>query len=115
MFIRIEFENLESEPTQKTRSLFFGIPNGMFLSSYKASAIAPKVVRDAVGYSVVFWYLDVDVLDKNYGGVKKCLNQLLSYAGVKRVDILPIDRDYDSFVDKWDEFDATLMKYVYAV
>jgi hypothetical protein len=36
MYIRIEFKDINSKETIATRQLLFGIPNGMFLSSYNA-------------------------------------------------------------------------------
>ena len=115
MYIRIEFEDVGSAKTQETQQLFFGIPNGMFLTSSNARRLSSKEMRDAVGSSVAFWYLDIDILNKHYGGVMKCLNSLVKYAGVSRVDILPIEGHYDSFIEKVDDLFAILMKYINGV
>ena len=64
MYIRIEFKDIESDKTIETQELFFGDPNGMFLTSSKAQMVSPKEIREIVGCSVVFWYLDIDILNK---------------------------------------------------
>ncbi len=115
MYIRIEFENVESDKTKETQELFFGIPNGMFLTSSNAHMLSSKEIRDAVGNSVVFWHLDVDILNKEYKGVMNCLNALLKYPGVKCVDVLPIEGHYDSFIGKFDDLFAILIRYVNGV
>ena len=115
MYIRIEFEDVESNKTKETQYLFFGSPNGMFLTSSNAHMLSSKEMREAVGYSVVFWHLDIDILNKHYGGVLKCLNGLLTYPGVCRVDILPIEGHYDSFIGKFDELLTILMRYISGV
>ena len=83
MYIRIGFKDIESDKTKETQQLFFSIPNGMFLSSTNAYPISPQE-------AVVFWHVDEDVLHKYYGGVTNCLDSLLQYHGVGRVDILPV-------------------------
>jgi hypothetical protein len=115
MYIRIEFEDVESAKTKETQALFFGIPNGMFLTSTNAHMLSSKEIRDAVGYSVVFWHLDVDILNKHYGGVMDCLNNLVKYSGVSRVDILPVEGHYDTFIEKFDNLFSILMKYINGV
>jgi hypothetical protein len=112
MYIRIEFENIGSAKTKETQGLFFGSPNGMFLTSSNAHMLSSMEMRDTVGHSVVFWHLDVDILNKHYGGVINCLNNLLKYSGVSRVDVLPIEGHYDSFRGKLDELFAILMRYI---
>jgi hypothetical protein len=111
MYIRIEFEDVGSAKTKETQELFFGIPNGMFLTSSNAHMLSSKEIRDAVGHSVVFWHLDVDILNKHYCGVMNCLNGLVKYSGVRRVDILPID----TFIGKYDDLSAILMRYINGV
>jgi hypothetical protein len=115
MYIRIEFEDIGSAKTKETQGLFFGIPNGMFLTSLNAHMLSSKEMRDTVGNSVVFWHLDIDILNKHYGGVMNCLNSLVKYSGVSRVDILPIEGHYDSFIGKFDDLFAILMKYINGV
>ncbi len=115
MYIRVEFENIESDATKETQHLFFGSPNGMFLTSYKARLLSSKEIRAAVGNSVVFWYLDIDILNTHYGGVMTCLNSLVKYPGVSRVDVLPFEEKYDTFIGKFDDLDAMLMKYIHGV
>ena len=115
MYIRIEFEDIGSAKTKETQELFFGIPNGTFLTSLNAHMLSSKEMRDVVGNSVVFWYLDVDILNKYYGGVMNCLNSLLKYSGVSRVDVLPIEGHYDTFIGKFDDLFAILMRYTNGV
>jgi len=86
MYIRIEFKDITSDKTKETQQLFFGIPNGMFLSSTNAHPISQNEMQEGV----VFWHIDVDILHKHYGGVTHCLDSLLQYHGVGRVDILPV-------------------------
>ena len=115
MYIRIEFENVGSAKTNETQHLFFSIPNGMFLTSSKAFMLSSKEMKDAVGYSVVFWHLDVDILNKHYYGVMNCLNSLLKYSGVSRVDVLPIEECYDTFNGNFDDLYVILMRYINGV
>jgi len=111
MYIRIEFEDIESDKTKETQQLFAGIPNGMFLSSTNAHAISSKEILDEVGNSVVFWHLDVEILNRHYGGVMNCLHSLLQYHGVGRIDILPVEGSYDRF----DDLISILMRYMNGV
>ena len=115
MYIRIEFEKVGSAKTEETQQLFFGSPNGMFLSSSNAHMITSKEIIDYIGYAVVFWHLDVDILNKHYGGVLNCLNSLYKYPGVIRVDVLPIEGHYDTYIGKFDELKNILFNYVNGV
>jgi hypothetical protein len=110
MYIRIEFENMESATTQDTLQLFYGIPNGMFLSSTNAHMLSSKELREAFGNSVVFWHLDIDILHEHYGGVVNCLYRLGKYSGVSRVHVLPFNKEYDSFIENIDSLVTILMK-----
>lgn len=112
MYIRIEFEDVESAKTKETRELFCSSPNGMFLTSSNAHMIYLDKIRETKGYSVMFWHLDVDILNKHYGGVLNCLNGLLTYPGVGRVDILPVEGHFDSFSRNFDELTNILEKYI---
>jgi hypothetical protein len=55
MYIRIEFKDITSDKTKETQQLFFGIPNGMFLSSTNAHPISPNEMQEVVGNSVALW------------------------------------------------------------
>jgi hypothetical protein len=112
MYIRIEFENIENYSTKKTRQLFFSCPNGLFLTSSNAHLIYSNEIREVGKDSVVFWYVDVEILHKYYGGVMKCLDELREYQGVRRVDILPVK---GNFIGKRDELLTILMQYVNGV
>ena len=112
MYIRIEFENTDSHNTKKTRQLFFSCPNGMFLTASKAYFISSNEIREVGKDAVVFWHLDTDILHKYYGGVTKCLQELREYQGVRRVDILPVEREY---IGKHDELLTILIQYVNGV
>ena len=112
MYIRIEFEDVESDKTKETQYLFFGSPNGTCLASSNAHMLSSKEIREVVGDSVVFWYLDVDILNKHYFGVRSCLNDLVRYPGVSRVDVLPIEGHHYSFIGKFDELFTILMRYI---
>jgi hypothetical protein len=112
MYIRIEFDDIESDKTKNTQQLFFSIPNGMFLSSSKAYPISSVEIREVSRNTVVFWYVDLDILNKKYGGAVKCLHELLRYHGVSRVDILPVEGD---FIGKRNELLTILMKYIKGV
>ncbi len=111
MYIRIEFENVGSTKTNETQYLFSSSPNGMFLTSSKAYKLQSKEMKDAVGDSVMFWYLDIDILNKHYYGVMNCLNDLVRYPGVSHVDVLPIE----GRITDYNEACATLMKYIHGV
>ena len=109
MYIRIEFNDIESLKTKETLQIFFSCPNGMFLTSSKAYLISSNEIRETSRGSVVFWYLDIDILNKHHGGVMKCMNELLEYQGVSRVDILPVEGD---FIENHDDLLNILMQYV---
>ena len=85
----------------------------IFLSSFHAHNICSKEIRDAVGISVLFWYLDINILNKHYGGVIYCLNELYRYIGVGRVDILPIEGQYSD--EKFDNLNTLLLQYINGV
>ena len=112
MYIRIEFDDIESAKTKETQELFCSIPNGMFLTSSNAHMIYLDEMKERKGYSVMFWHLDVDILNKHYGGVMRCLNSLLRYPGVSHVDVLPVEGHYDSFSRNFDELTNALIKYI---
>jgi hypothetical protein len=114
MYIRIECKDITSDKTKETQQLFFSIPNGMFLSSTNAHPISPNEMQGVVKNSVVFWYVDIEILNKHYGGVINCLHSLLQYHGVGRVDILPVEGNYHS-VGKFDELMTILMRYINGV
>lgn len=115
MYIRIEFEDVGNTKTKETQELFFSSPNGTCLTSSNAHWLSSKEIRDLVGNSVVFWHLDIDILNKHYGGVMYCLNSLVKYSGVSRVDILPIEGHFDTFIEKIDDLHAILMRYINGV
>jgi hypothetical protein len=110
MYIRIEFKDIESDKTTETQRVFFSCPNGMFLSSYNSQMIFSRNLKDEVDSSVVFWYLDEDILNKCYSGAIHCLNKLLLYPGVKKVDIVPIEGSYNSDI-KYDDLQKLMDSY----
>ena len=112
MYIRIEFEDVESDKTKDTQCLLLGSPSGTCLSSSNSRRLFSKEIIEVVGNSVVFWYLDVDIINKHYCGVRTCLNELVRYPGVRRVDVLPIEGHYNSFIGKFDELCTILMRYI---
>jgi len=112
MYIRIEFDHLESKETQATIFLFFGSPNGTFLCSRGAHPVSVKAIHDASGGSVAMWYVDKEVIEKYYGGVECALTGLRSYKGVKRVDVVPYKESPSHFIDRFEELDMILLKYV---
>ena len=91
MYIKISFKDLESEETIHTQYEFLGSPNGMCLTSSNAARISSKEMLEKVGISVIFWYLDDDVLNNKYFGVEASLNHIRSYPGVDSVDVLPFE------------------------
>ena len=68
MYIRIKFEDIESDKTKETQELLFSSPNGTFLTSSKAHMVTSKEIQEIVGYSVVFWYLDINILNNTKFG-----------------------------------------------
>ncbi len=115
MYIRIEFENIESDETKETKCKLFSIPNGTCLTSTNSCRIYSKEIGDIDRGSVAFWYLDVDILNKHYFGVMSNLNTLAKYPGVSRVDILPIEGHYTSFVGGYEGVCNTIIKYINGV
>jgi hypothetical protein len=107
MYIRIEFENLDSIETRKTKQKFGTAPNGLCLTStnshfiYVDEALKPRC-------KAIFWYLDIAIVNKYYGGIMVALNSLLEHQGVRRVDVLPIEGPYcensHNFTEKFAQF-----------
>ena len=112
MYIRIEFENVESDKTKETQCIFLGNPSGTCLTSSNAYRLSSKELQEIVGNSVVFWYLDIDILNTHYFGVISSLNDLKKYPGVCRVDVLPIEGNFNSSIGKFDELCTILMIYI---
>jgi hypothetical protein len=110
MYIRIEFKDIESDKTKNTQQLFCSSPNGMFLGSYHAQIISSRNIQHEVDFSVVFWYLDADILNKYYSGAIHCLNELRLYPGVKQADILPIEGFYHCDI-KYDDLQKVFMAF----
>lgn len=94
MYIRIEFENLESTETQNTMMDFGGSPSGTCLSSTNGWSLTTSAVQ-AANPALYFWHLDEEILNKHYGGMESALNHLRGYAGVRSITVLPFDRPYD--------------------
>jgi hypothetical protein len=105
MFIRIEFENIDSPETEQTQFEFMSSPNGTCLTSSHAHPISAK------NKSVVFWYLDVNILNRSYGGVMECFKHLLNFSGVKRIDILPVEGKATD-ADSYTVLETRLMDFV---
>lgn len=113
MIIRIKFYDVESDKTKETQEMLFSSPNGTFLTSSKSFMLTSNEIINKVGYSVIFWHLDVNVLNEFYGGVLSCLNSLLTYPGVKCVDILPIEGDYYlCSTEKYEELKTIVKDYL---
>jgi hypothetical protein len=106
MYIRIEFHDIDSVKTKETQQIFFSSPNGMFLSSLNAHMISSNELRELFSNSVVFWYLDDNILNKYY-----CMKDLTKYPGVKCVNILPCEENYDNFIGNLDGLVTILMSY----
>ena len=123
MYIRIEFENLDSIETRKTKQEFCSATNGLCLTStnshfiYVDEALKPRckvffwyLVDEALkpGCKVFFWYVDVDIVNKYYGGVMVYINTLLEQQGVRHVDVLPIEgpccEKSHNFTEKFAQF-----------
>jgi hypothetical protein len=112
MYIRITFEDLTSEKTKETQELFTSSPNGMCLCSSNAHAICSKEMQNIGGLSVLFWHLDIDILNKYYGGALNSLKHLTEYPGVSSVEILPIEGGFPSSIEQYDDLLNTLTKYI---
>lgn len=113
MIIRISFEDCASDATQKTLETFYGIPSGTCLTSSNAVPLYSTKIRKLKGLSVGFWYLDVLILNKHYGGVLKALSDLLSYPGVESVDILDVEKNPNRlYNNEFNELQEYLLKYL---
>lgn len=106
MLIRIEFEDLETSETRNTMSILYGSPTGGYcLDSKNSRNVTPKSIRDTCGFSVSYWYVDVDVLNKYYGGVLSALNNIKKMSGVSSVMVIPYNDKWSSYeeIDKFIE------------
>ena len=116
MFIRIEYENCDSELTRNTVKIFYSAQNGTCLSSKRAYCMMPEQLRNIKNPPVSFLYVDIDVLNKQFNGVLQALGEIQKYPGVKRVDILPILRDGDG-IDEYAYYEllSCLEQYIKGV
>lgn len=114
MYIRIEFENLESKETDETMQTFLGSPSGTCLSSSNSFMILPQQLREKRPSPIVFWYLDINILNQYYTGVLNALSHLKSYKGVKSIDILDVkDVDHSSLSkEEFIAFSDSFSKYI---
>lgn len=109
MIIRIVFENINSAETIETMQILTGSPSGTCLSS--SNSIMLQYVKD-YQFMRDFWYLDVNVLNKHYGGVRACLNSLSTFSGVKSVDVVPLDYTHEYILANLDAVRSELLHYV---
>lgn len=86
MFLRIEIEKIS------LKNLLKDIP---CLSSKNAVSFELSGIEN-----VVFWYLDVDVLNRDYRNALEALQVLLQYEGVNAVHILPLQMDIDGLSEE---------------
>lgn len=108
MYIRIEFNNIDCTETRETIQEFCSAPNGLCLTSSNSHFIYVDEAFEDCCESVLFWYLDIDIVNKHYGGIMVALNSLLAHQGVRRVDVLPIEGPYcensHNFTEKFSQF-----------
>ncbi len=109
MFVRIEFEDINSSETMQQ---LYGSPSGTCLSSSNSLCIVPKYVREIKGLQVGFWYLDINIINKHYFGILSALSHIKSFDGVKSVDILPINFDCPTSEEDFSKIDKELIKYM---
>lgn len=109
MIIRIVFENINSAETIETMQELTGSPSGTCLSS--SNSIMMQYAKNCQ-YMNDFWYLDVNILNKYYGGVRACLNSLSTYSGVKSVDVVPVDYTREYILANLDAVRSELLHYV---
>lgn len=109
MIIRIVFENINSAETIETMQELTGSPSGTCLSS--SNSIMMQYAKTCQ-YMNYFWYLDVNILNKYYGGVRACLNSLSTYSGVKSVDVVSLDYTREYILANLDAVRSELMHYV---
>jgi len=83
----------------------------MFLSSLNSHIISSKELRELFSNTVVFWYLDDNILNEHYGGCINCMKDLTKYPGVKCVNILPFEENYYNFIGNFDGLATILMSY----
>lgn len=97
MYVRLEFSN------DASREFLTGIPNGTCLTSTNA-------VRLYQSETLIFWYLDENVLNKHYGGVEDCLG-LRHLEGVKSFTVIPELNDVDvkKLMPTSPTFDAAIL------
>ncbi len=99
MYIRIVFEDIASEQTKATMEYLLGSSNDTCLTSKNAHQISsykmgPYKSKLANRVSMVFWHLDIAVLDKHFGGAINAILALRSHPGVASVEIMPIEGPY---------------------
>jgi hypothetical protein len=139
MYVRVVFENLDSEDTQITIGEVCGIPNGTCLHT----SIFTKDLREKFGASNRVWYVESD---DNTQDNRKILNHLLSVAssvpktearlscecfdentrnrieslfyvvkmaGVKSVEVLPFDDPAPTYgTPEWDRVRDLIIDYI---
>lgn len=89
MYIRIVFDRLKYDEW----AYLLGSPNGTVLCSANALRVLPEIIPSSCVY---FWYLDINIINKFWGGVIKALSELNIVPGVISIDILPINYEAPS-------------------
>ena len=61
----------------------------------------PLAQLHAINWKVFFWYIDEDVLIKQYGDIESALEEVRRMSGVKSLIILPQEEDIESKLEKY--------------
>jgi hypothetical protein len=75
---------------KKTLHNFYKNPKGTCLCSSTAENITPSKIKELTEY-VSFWYINDNSLIKYYGD-KVCINALITYPGIKSVNVILSDK-----------------------
>ncbi len=101
MYVRLEFEEyLDTDIKKSTYYNLSGFPNGTCLSSGNFRYLTTKALH-AINWKVFFWYIDEDVLIKQYGDIESALDEVRRMPGVKSLIILPQEEDIESKLEKY--------------
>jgi hypothetical protein len=106
MYVRVRFDNPDSEATKNTLYQLGSIPNGTCLTH----AVFLRDIIEKFGNNVGVWYVDFRENTRNR------INSLLPVTklpGVNTIDILPFDDPVPDYgTPEWDKLRDAMLEYL---
>jgi hypothetical protein len=99
MYVRLEFEDENSDSKLETHYRLTGNPSGTCLTSLNSRWLTSKDMHEK-NKNVYFWYLDEAVLTRYYFG-ENALIYIRNMPGVKSLTVLSEEEDIESNLYKY--------------